>query len=467
MSEIVTRIAPSPTGYMHIGTARTALFNWLYARGRDGKFLLRIEDTDKARSTPGATEAIFQGMKWLGLDFDDEPVHQGIRAERHAEIAHELLRNGQAYKCFATQEEIATFREIERADGRSTLFQSPWRDVDENDHPDGPFVVRIKSPQSGQTVIQDQVQGDVTIGNDQLDDMILLRSDGTPVYMLAVVVDDFDMGVTHLIRGDDHLNNAARQMLIYKAMGWPVPVYAHVPLIFGEDGKKLSKRYGAKGVEDYQKLGYPASGMRNYLTRLGWSHGDMELFSDEEAKNWFDLSGIGKSPARFDFKKLQNLCGQHIAATEDAALLHNIIEFCEISELPHTQEDLETKLGPALYCVKNRAKTFPELIDKAHFCLTSRPILADAKSAKSLNENAILMFKSLTPQLQNATWNRESLEAICTTVTEAFGTNFGKLAGPLRAALAGRTVTPSVFDMMLVLGKEETIARLLDAERQT
>ena len=466
MNEIVTRIAPSPTGYMHIGTARTALFNWLYARGRGGKFLLRIEDTDKVRSTPEATQAIFRGIKWLGLDFDGEPVHQGERAGRHAEIAHYLLQNGQAYKCFATKEEIATFRETARAEGRSTLFQSPWRDLDEKNHPDAPFVVRIKAPQEGQTVINDQVQGDVIIQNDQLDDMILLRSDGTPVYMLAVVVDDFDMGVTHVIRGDDHLNNAARQMLIYKAMDWPVPVYAHVPLIFGEDGKKLSKRHGANGVEDYQKMGYPASGMRNYLVRLGWSNGDAEFLSDEEAKNWFDLTGIGKSPARFDLKKLQNLCGQHIAATNDAALLHNVIEFCANLNLPHSQDDLKTKLKPALYCVKDRAKTLHELLEKSHFCLTSRPILADEKSKRMLNANAILLFKSLTPQLQNANWTRESLESICATVTAAFGTNFGKLAGPLRAVIAGKTVTPSVFDMMLVLGKEETIARILDAESQ-
>ena len=466
MSEIVTRIAPSPTGYMHIGTARTALFNWLYARGRGGKFLLRIEDTDKARSTPEATEAIFKGMQWLGLDFDGDPVHQGQRAQRHAEVAHELLHAGKAYKCFATQEEIAAFRETARNEGHSTLFQSPWRDVDEKDHPDAPFVIRIKSPQSGETVINDQVQGNVTIRNDQLDDMILLRSDGTPVYMLAVVVDDFDMGITHVIRGDDHLNNAARQMLIYNAMNWPLPVYAHVPLIFGEDGKKLSKRHGATGVEDYQKMGYPASGMRNYLARLGWSHGDAEFFTDKDAQNWFDLGGIGKSPARFDFKKLQNLCGQHIASTEDAALLQDIIEFCEISEMPFSKEDLETKLAPALYCVKDRAKTYPELFDKAHFCLISRPISADEKALKSLTPDAILMFKSLTPQLQNASWSRETLELICTKVTDAFGTNFGKLAGPLRAALAGRTVTPSVFDMMLVLGKEETVARLLDSEQR-
>ena len=332
MKEIVTRIAPSPTGYMHIGTARTALFNWLYARGRGGKFLLRIEDTDKARSKPEATEAIFKGMNWLGLDFDDEPVLQGDRTERHAHIAKDLLRKGQAYKCFATQKEIATFRETARAEGRSTIFHSPWRDGDYRDHPDAPFVVRIKSPQSGQTVIQDRVQGDITIQNDQLDDMILLRSDGTPVYMLAVVVDDFDMGITHVIRGDDHLNNAARQMLIYTAMGWPVPVYAHVPLIYGEDGKKLSKRHSSTSLEDYQKMGYPASGMRNYLARLGWSHGDAEFFSDEEAKNWFDLTGIGKSPSRLISKNCK-IFVENILLRR--AMLHCCISLLNSAQFPN------------------------------------------------------------------------------------------------------------------------------------
>jgi len=463
MSQVVTRIAPSPTGYMHIGTARTALFNWLYARGRGGKFLMRIEDTDRERSTPEATDAILRGMQWLGLDFDGDPVSQFENADRHAEVAHQLLASGKAYKCFSTQDEIQAFRDAARAEGKSTLFQSPWRDADPASHPDAPFVVRIKSPIDGVTVIKDQVQGDVTIRNDQLDDMVLLRSDGTPVYMLAVVVDDHDMGVTHVIRGDDHLNNAARQMMIYTAMGWPLPVYAHIPLIHGEDGKKLSKRHGATSVEDYQAMGYPAAAMRNYLARLGWSHGDHEFFTDDQAKEWFDLGGIGKSAARFDFKKLQNLSGQHIAVAQDAALLREINEFLLKNNQPAYDGVQSDGLLRAMYCLKDRAKTFGELLEKGHFILTSRPLDIDEKAAKNLNSVSHGILETLTPQLQNVTWSRDELEALGNRVAESLGVNFGKLAGPLRAALAGRAVTPSVFDMMLVLGREETIARLTDA----
>jgi len=463
MSQVVTRIAPSPTGYMHIGTARTALFNWLYARGRGGKFLMRIEDTDRERSTPEATDAILRGMQWLGLDFDGDPVSQFENADRHAEVAHQLLASGKAYKCFSTQDEIQAFRDAARAEGKSTLFQSPWRDADPASHPDAPFVVRIKSPIDGVTVIKDQVQGDVTIRNDQLDDMVLLRSDGTPVYMLAVVVDDHDMGVTHVIRGDDHLNNAARQMMIYTAMGWPLPVYAHIPLIHGEDGKKLSKRHGATSVEDYQAMGYPAAAMRNYLARLGWSHGDDEFFTDDQAKEWFDLGGLGKSAARFDFKKLQNLSGQHIAVAQDAALLREINEFLLKNNQPTYDGVQSDGLLRAMYCLKDRAKTFGELLEKGHFILTSRPLDIDEKAAENLNSVSHGILETLTPQLQNVTWSRDELEALGNRVAESLGVNFGKLAGPLRAALAGRAVTPSVFDMMLVLGREETIARLTDA----
>lgn len=463
MSQVVTRIAPSPTGYMHIGTARTALFNWLYARGRGGKFLMRIEDTDRERSTPEATDAILRGMQWLGLDFDGDPVSQFENADRHAEVAHQLLASGKAYKCFSTQDEIQAFRDAARAECKSTLFQSPWRDADPASHPDAPFVVRIKSPIDGVTVIKDQVQGDVTIRNDQLDDMVLLRSDGTPVYMLAVVVDDHDMGVTHVIRGDDHLNNAARQMMIYTAMGWPLPVYAHIPLIHGEDGKKLSKRHGATSVEDYQAMGYPAAAMRNYLARLGWSHGDDEFFTDDQAKEWFDLGGIGKSAARFDFKKLQNLSGQHIAVAQDAALLREINEFLLKNNQPTYDGVQSDGLLRAMYCLKDRAKTFGELLEKGHFILTSRPLDIDEKAAENLNSVSHGILETLTPQLQNVTWSRDELETLGNRVAESLGVNFGKLAGPLRAALAGRAVTPSVFDMMLVLGREETIARLTDA----
>ncbi|WP_371223802.1 glutamate--tRNA ligase [Roseovarius sp. 2305UL8-3] len=468
MSEtIVTRFAPSPTGYLHIGGARTALFNWLFARGRGGKFLLRIEDTDRARSTPEATQAILDGMAWLGLDHDGKTISQFERADRHAEVANHLLAEGKAYKCFATQDEIQAFRDAARAEGRSTLFRSPWRDADPATHPDAPFVIRIKAPQDGATVIRDQVQGDVTIRNDQLDDMVLLRSDGTPVYMLAVAVDDHDMGVTHVIRGDDHLNNAARQMMIYDAMGWPLPVYAHIPLIHGPDGKKLSKRHGALGVEEYQQLGYPAAGMRNYLARLGWSHGDDEFFSDAQAKEWFDLGGIGKSPARFDFKKLENLCGQHIAASENAALLHELEEFLAVTGQNMLSDDKKSLLMAAMPTLKERAKTFFELIDKAEFIMTERPILPDEKASSQLDNVSRGILKELTPQLQNARWERDEIEAAAMQFAETKDMKFGKLAGPIRAALAGRTATPSVFDMMLVLGREETIARLTDAAAST
>ncbi|PJI91596.1 glutamyl-tRNA synthetase [Yoonia maricola] len=460
---VVTRFAPSPTGALHIGSARTALFNWLYARGRGGKFLLRIEDTDKARSTDENRQAILDGMTWLGLDWDGEPSSQAANATRHAAVAHELLAKGAAYKCFSTQDEIEAFREMARAAKTSTLFRSPWRDVAEADHPDAPYVIRIKAPREGQKTLQDQVQGDVTWSNDQLDDMILLRSDGTPVYMLAVVVDDHDMGVTHVIRGDDHLANAFRQNLIYEAMGWDKPTLAHIPLIFGPDGKKLSKRHGATGAAEYQALGYPAAGMRNYLTRLGWSHGDDEFFSDAQAREWFDLNGIGKSPARFDFKKLENICGQHMAVAADAALLQELQGFLAATGADPLTEAQKSGLSKAMYCLKERAKTFPELIDKAHFILTDRPIEPEEKAANHLTDVSRGILAELTPQLQNASWSRDILEGIVASTAEAHDMKLGKLAGPLRAALAGRAVSPSMFDMMLVLGQDETIARLQDA----
>ena len=461
--ETVTRFAPSPTGFLHIGGARTALFNWLYARGRGGKFLLRIEDTDRERSTPEATEAILKGMEWLGLDHDGDVISQFDRADRHREVALDLLEAGKAYKCFATQDEIQAFRDAAKAEGKSTLFRSPWRDANPATHPDAPYVVRLKAPRDGATVIRDQVQGDVTIRNDQLDDLVLLRSDGTPVYMLAVVVDDHDMGVTHVIRGDDHLNNAARQMAIIEAMGWPVPVYAHIPLIHGPDGKKLSKRHGALGVEEYRDMGYPAAGMRNYLARLGWSHGDDEFFDDAQAKEWFDITGIGKSPARLDFKKMDNICGQHIAATDDAALLHELEAFLAATGRPALEPAKRDLMLAAMSVLKERAKTFPELLDKAHFCLTDRPIEVEDKAAKNLTEDSRAWLSDLTPQLQSATWDRQTLEGLLNSFAEDRGLKFGQLAGPLRAALAGRAATPSVFDMMLVLGQEETLLRIGDA----
>ena len=463
-AQVVTRFAPSPTGYLHIGGGRTALFNWLYARGRGGKFLLRIEDTDRERSTPEATAAILKGLTWLGLDWDGEVVSQFERKERHAEVAHEMLARGTAYKCFSTPEEIAAFRADAEAKGASyAVFQSPWRDADPATHPDAPYAIRMKAPHTGETEIHDEVQGIVTIKNETLDDMIVLRSDNTPTYMLAVVVDDHDMGVTHVIRGDDHLNNAARQQMVYTAMGWTVPVWAHIPLIHGPDGKKLSKRHGATGVEEYQAMGYPAAGMRNYLTRLGWAHGDAEIFTTAEAMQMFDLKGIGRAPARLDFKKLENTCGHHMAMTPDAALLHELDGFLQAAGRPALTDAQRDRLSRGLYCIKDRAKTFPELLEKAQFAMASRPVVADEAAAKALDTVSRGILKSLTPRLQNASWTKEGLESILNDAAAENGIGFGKLAAPLRAALAGRTATPSVFDMMLVIGRDETIARLTDA----
>ncbi len=456
--KVVTRIAPSPTGYMHIGTARTALFNWLFARARGGDFVLRIEDTDRARSTPEATQAILDGMAWLGLDYDGEAISQYARAPRHADVAEQLLASGHAYKCFSTQDEIAAFRETARAHGRSTLFLSPWRDA--SDHPDAPYVIRLRAPREGQTVIHDQVQGDVTIQNGTLDDMILLRSDGSPTYMHAVVVDDHDMGVTHVIRGDDHLNNAARQIQIYTAMEWAEPVWAHIPLIHGEDGKKLSKRHGATGVMEYAEMGIPASAMRNYLARLGWSHGDEELFTDVQALEWFDLDGIGKSPSRLDMKKLANVAGWHIATTDDADLVAQIAEYLTITNQPALSQAQHDGLLRAMYCLKDRAKSLPEVLDKARFVLDYLPFDYDGKAVDMLDSVSRGILGELTAQLQNVSWDRETLEGALNATADAHGLKFGKLAGPLRAALSGRSVSPSVYDMMLVLGREESLARL-------
>ena len=460
---VVTRFAPSPTGFLHIGGARTALFNWLYARGRGGKFLLRIEDTDRARSTPEATEAILKGLTWLGLDWDGEAISQFERAPRHAGVAHEMLARGHAYKCFATQDEIETFREAARTDGRSTLYQSPWRDATEADHPDAPFVIRLKAPRSGETVIEDAVQGRVVFRNDQLDDMVCLRSDGTPTYMLAVVVDDHDMGVTHIIRGDDHLNNAARQAQVYRAMGWDVPVFAHIPLIHGEDGKKLSKRHGALGVEDYQRMGYPAAALRNYLARLGWSHGNDEFFSDAQALEWFDLSGINRAPARLDLKKLDHLTAQHFSAMDDTDALRELELYLAATGAEPLSDRQKERLTRAMPLVREKARGFWQIIEKAHFILASRPLDLDLKARGALDDVSRGILIELTPHLQNASWTRERLEAIVSECAAAHGLGLGKLAQPLRAALAGRMVSPSVFDMMLILEREETLARLADA----
>lgn len=458
-SPVVTRFAPSPTGYLHIGGARTALFNWLYARGRGGKFLLRIEDTDRARSTPEATQAILEGLTWLGLDWDGEPVSQFARAERHAEVARQMMAAGTAYPCYTTPAEIEAWR----AENPNQPFVSPWRDADPSTRPDAPFAIRLRAPREGVTVIHDAVQGDVTFRNDQLDDMVLLRSDGTPTYMHAVVVDDHDMGVTHIIRGDDHLTNAARQAQVYAANGWDLPVFAHIPLIHGTDGKKLSKRHGAVGLHEYAALGYPAAAMRNYLARLGWSHGDDELFDDAQAMEWFDLDGIGKAPARLDFKKLEHVSGHHIAAMSDEALLKELAAFLKATDQPALTDRQLQRLAPALGVLKQKARTLPQLLEQARFALIDRPVEPDDKARAALDPVSVGILKDLTAAAQHANWTRDDLEAAAQRIAESHGVGLGKIAAPVRAALAGRTTTPSVFDMMLALGRDETLARLAEA----
>ncbi len=462
---VVTRFAPSPTGYLHIGGARTALFNWLYARHTGGRFLLRIEDTDRARSTPEATAKIFDGLRWLGLDWDGEAVSQFERAGRHAEVAREMVARGTAYRCWSTVAEIEAFRETARAEGRPPLFRSPWRDADPATAPDAPFVVRLRAPRDGETTVEDVVQGTVTWKNETLDDLILLRSDGTPTYMLAVVVDDHDMAVTHVIRGDDHLTNSARQTLIYHAAGWEVPIFAHIPLIHGADGAKLSKRHGALGVEAYREMGYPAEAMRNYLARLGWSHGNDEFFTTEQAIAWFDLSHLGKAPARFDFAKLESLSGQHIRAADDSSLLAELEEFLAVQNRPPLTGQEREQMLRAMPGLKERARTLPQILDMASFILGRRPFVPDPAGTKVLAGTDGGMIEKLTSRLQNVNWSANDLEAAVRDFSTEAGVGLGKIAQPLRVALSGRTVSVGIFDMMEVLGREETLARLGDASR--
>jgi glutamyl-tRNA synthetase len=460
---VVTRFAPSPTGFLHIGGARTALFNWLFARHHRGRFLLRIEDTDRARSTAEATEAIFEGLRWLGLDWDGEAVSQFSRVARHAEVARQMLARGTAYKCFATREEIDAFREQARAEGRPPLFRSPWRDADPATHPDAEHTIRLKAPLEGQVVIDDRVQGTVSWDAATLDDLILLRSDGTPTYMLAVVVDDHDMGVTHVIRGADHLTNTARQALIYRAMGWEAPVFAHIPLIHGPDGAKLSKRHGALGVDAYRKMGFLPEAMRNYLARLGWSHGDDEFFTTEQAIAWFGLEQIGRSPARFDFAKLESINALHMRAMPDEALLAALDDYFAAHNRPPPDAARRAMLLHAMPGLKERARTLAQLAEMAEYILRGRPIVPDQGAARLLDEEALARLGRLTVRLQNASeWSAGSLEAIVRAFAGAEGIGLGQVAQPLRAALTGRTVSPGVFDVMETLGRDETLARLGD-----
>src|SRR6266436_3400450 len=466
---VVTRFAPSPTGFLHIGGARTALFNWLYARRHGGKMLLRIEDTDRERSTEPAIAAILDGLKWLGLDWDGQVIYQFSRAERHREIALQLLASGKAYRCYATPEQLTAMREKARAEGRTRLYDGMWRDRDALEAPFGMKpTIRLKAPHIGETVIEDQVQGRVLWQNENLDDLVLLRSDGNPTYMLAVVVDDHDMGVTHVIRGDDHLINAARQKQIYDALGWEIPSMSHIPLIHGPDGSKLSKRHGALGVDAYRAVGYLPTAMRNYLVRLGWSHGDQEIFSTEEMIAAFDLPQIGRSPARFDFAKLESLNGHYLRQTADADLLAELERV-----LPHIAggpelaakltPDMRKKLLAAMAGLKERAKTLVELADGARFIVAERPLVLDDNAAGLLTAEARSLLGDLSADLKMVEpWSVETTEQAVRAFAERKGLKLGNVAQPLRAALTGRTTSPPIFDVLAVLGKSESLGRLQD-----
>ena len=469
---VVTRFAPSPTGFLHIGGARTALFNWLYARGRNGRMLLRIEDTDRERSTQAAIDAILDGLSWLGIDWDGETIYQFSRSARHREIAEQLLAKGHAYRCYASPEELTQMREAARREGRAKLYDGRWRDRDPSEAPPGVKpAIRLKAPLSGETVIEDQVQGRVVWQNLNLDDLVLLRSDGTPTYMLAVVVDDHDMAVTHVIRGDDHLTNAARQKQIYDALGWTVPAMAHIPLIHGPDGSKLSKRHGALGVDAYRAMGYLPAALRNYLVRLGWSHGDQEIFSTEEMIAAFDLPQIGRSPARFDLAKLESLDGHYIRGSTDATLLDAIDRL-----LPHLANGgaIAAKMNPrlreqwlaAMPSLKERAKTLVDLIEGAHFLLADRPVPLDEKATALLTSEARALLREIEPELAAVEpWTAEATERAVRAFAERKGVKLGAVAQPLRAALTGRTTSPGIFEVLILLGKSESLARVADQNR--
>ena len=462
---VVTRFAPSPTGFLHIGGARTALFNWLYARHHGGTFLLRVEDTDRKRSTDDAIEAIFESLRWLELDWDGEPLFQFARVDRHAAVAQELLEAGKAYLCYCSPEELTAMRENASAEGRPVRYDGTWRNRDSSEAPDGIApAIRLKAPQTGETIIRDKVQGDITIGNEQLDDMILLRSDGTPTYMLAVVVDDHDMGVTDVIRGDDHLTNAARQTQIYEALGWDVPAFAHIPLIHGPDGAKMSKRHGAVGPEAYRNMGFLPEAMQNYLLRLGWGHGDDEIIPRDKAVEWFDLSGVGRSPARFDLDKLIALNLHYMKVADDKRLTELTAPFVA-AELGRelSIEDIAL-LARAMPSMKERAKTLVELGANALFLFRERPLAFDAKATKVLSPEAIEHLSALRPLLAEVqAWDAETLEALVRAAAEAREVGLGKLAQPLRAALTGGTVSPPIFDVLDVFGRDECLARLDEA----
>ena len=461
---VTVRFAPSPTGFLHIGGARTALFNWLYARHHGGRFLLRIEDTDRQRSTKAAVDAIIDGLSWLELQWDGEIVLQSERAQRHAEAAQALLAAGKAYCCYCTPEELAAMRETARAEGRPVLYDGTWRDRDPKEAPPGVKpAIRLKAPREGETVIHDHVQGTVTVANAQLDDLIILRSDGTPTYNLSVVVDDHDMAISHVIRGDDHLNNAFRQTQIYRALGWDVPEFAHVPLIHGPDGAKLSKRHGALGVDAYRDMGYLPEALRNYLLRLGWSHGDAEIIPTAQAVEWFDIDAVGRAAARFDFAKLDSLNGHYIRSAEDERLVALAVPRLERALGFVLDETARVRLRAAMPGLKPRAKTVAELADRARFYVEKRPIPIDDKARALLAGDAPGLIGALAPSLARAPWQAAALEAAVRGFADERGLKLGAVAQPLRAALVGNPASPPIFEVMEVLGRDETLGRLSDA----
>lgn len=459
---VVTRFAPSPTGYLHIGGARTALFNWLFARHHGGSFRLRIEDTDRKRSTEDAMRKIFTGLEWMGLEGDGDPVFQSHNAARHTEVADQLIAAGKAYKCYCTPEELAEMREASRAEGRTRLYDRRWRDKDPADAPSGVAPsVRVKMPTEGETVISDLVQGDVRVENDNLDDFIILRPDGTPTYMLAVVVDDHDMGVTHAIRGDDHLNNAFRQYHVFEACGWEVPAFAHIPLIHGNDGAKMSKRHGSLGVDAYEDMGILPEAMRNYLLRLGWSHGDDEIISTQQAIEWFDLTSVGRSPARFDMEKLISLNAHYIRESDDGDLVEAILPAIATQLGAPVSSEGEARLKAGIDGLKQRAKDINELAVNSLFYCRDRPLPMTDKATKLLDADALVNLGALAIELENVTaWNSEVLETGIVEFAGARGIKLGQIAQPLRASLTGSTVSPSIFEVMEALGQSETIARM-------
>lgn len=463
---VVTRFAPSPTGFLHIGGARTALFNWLFARRLGGKYLLRIEDTDRQRSTQAAIDAILDGLSWLELGWDGDPIFQFARAERHAEVARRLLDQGRAYHCYASPQELDDMRQAARNAGRPMRYDGRWRDRHPSEAPPGiPPVIRLKAPQSGETTVRDHVQGMVTVQNEQLDDMVLLRADGTPTYMLAVVVDDHDMGVTHVIRGDDHLNNTFRQIQLYNAMDWSLPDFAHVPMILGPDGAKLSKRHGALGVDAYRDMGFLPEAMRNYLLRLGWSHGDDEIIPTEKAVAWFDLEHVGRSPARFDLARLTNLNAYYLREMADAELMPLLMPRLEALAGGPLDAVGSGRVLAGLGGVKQRSRTLPELAANLVFYARSGAPLLDDKAKALLTPQARELLGQLLAALENPdlAWEEAALETAVKTIAEKAGMKLGQVAQPLRAALTGGTVSPGIFEVLRILGRDEALLRIRSA----